>query len=195
MRTKLFSAVVGTVLVLSLTTACQAPSPDISSEKAEQLQSRVLAVTTAVADGGYAAALEALTVLETELDAAAADGSVSFARHQRIEAALALVRQDVQAAIDAAAKPTPAPTPVETVAPVDEGDDNDDVEEDTETKDEKKAREAAEKALEDAAKKAEEERKKAEDEAKKKAEDEAKKQAEDEKKSTETPQDGEEGDG
>lgn len=179
MKTRLVSLVAGAALILSLTTGCQANSPDISSEKAEEFQTRVLGITTAVADGSYAKALDALTVLETELDAALADGSISKERQQRIEAALAVVRADVQAAIDALAEPEPAPSPVETVTP-----DDDDADEDTETDAEKKAREAAEKAAE---KKAEETEKKAED-ARKKAEEEAKKKAEeDARNNTETP--------
>lgn len=181
MRNKVISVVAGAALVLGLTTGCQATPPDITEEKAAQLQSQVLAITSAVADGGYAAALDALTALQTELDAAAADGSLSFARHQRIEAAMAAVRADIQAAIDAQAVPTPAPSePEETTAPVEQQPTPD-----TETDAEKKAREAAEKAAEDAAKKAEQEAKKAADEAKKKAE-------EDAKKATETPQPSEE---
>lgn len=187
MRTKLVSIIAGAALVLSLTTACQADSPDITSAKAEQLQSRVLAVTTAVSDGSLAKALELLIALEAELKAAAADGTVSKERQEQIEAAIAVVRADIQAAIDALAEPEPepepepAPSPVETVTPDDDAD-----EPDTETKDEKKAREAAEKAIEDAAKKAEDERKKAEEEAKKQAEDEAKK-GEETPPATETP--------
>ena len=188
MRTRLISVLACTVIVLGLTTGCSAAAPDITDEKAEQFQSRVLAVTSAVADGGYAAALEALTALQAELDAAAADGSLSFARHQRIEAAMALVRADIQAAIDAAA--VPAPTPQETTAPVQQ---QPAPEPDTETEAERKAREAAEKAAEkaaeDAAKKAEEDARKAAEEAKKKAEDEAKKNTPSETPpSTEEPQ-------
>lgn len=182
MRNKLISVLAGASLVLGLATGCQASPPDISDETAAQFQSRVLAVSTAVADGGYAAALDALTALQAELDAAAADGSLSFARHQRIEAAMALVRADIQAAIDAQAVPTPAPTPTEpeeTTAPV-EQQPTPDVETDAEKKAREAAEKAAEKAAEDAAKKAEQEAQKAADEAKKKAE-------EDARKSTETP--------
>ncbi|MBG6237245.1 cobalamin biosynthesis protein CobT [Mycetocola sp. CAN_C7] len=163
-------------LIVGLTTGCQA-APDIAAAQAEAFQSRVLAVSTSVADGGYAAALEELTALETELNAAASAGTVTFSRHQRIEAALVAVRADIQAAIDAA-------TPAEPVEPTTAPDDDDEADEDeadenesepgTETEAEKKAREkaekAAEKAAEDAKKKAEDVRKKAEEDAKKDAE-------------------------
>jgi outer membrane biosynthesis protein TonB len=189
-RTKFFSSIAGATLVLLLTSGCQAAPLDIAPDEAKAFQSRVLTVTTAVADGRYAAAFETLAALETELDAAAAEGTVSFARHQRIDAAMAAVRADIQAAIDAQRKPEPAPV---EPAPVEE----EEVTPDTETDAEKKAREAEEKAVEDAAKKAEEAKKKAQEEAAddaKKAAKEAKKKAEQDAKNTEDPDD-EEGDG
>ena len=180
MRKKLLASITGAALVLGLTAGCQAAPPDITPNQASAFQSQVLAITTAVADGSYAAALDALTTLETELDAAAAEGEISFARHQRVEAALAVVRADVQTAIDAL-QPDPEPAPVETTDPDDDDDEEEVAPPDTETDAEKKTREAAEKKAADEAKKAAEELKKAEkkaaDEAKKKAE-EAKKQAE-----------------
>jgi outer membrane biosynthesis protein TonB len=180
-RKRLHSAVAGATLVLLLATGCQASPPELSPDDAKTFQSRVLAVTTAVSDGGYAAALEALQALETELDAAAAEGSVTFARHQRIKAALSVVRADVQAAIDAQAEPEPAPAPVEPAPPAeDEGEgEGEEVSPDTDTETdaekkareaEEKTREAEEKAAEEATKKAEETEKKAE-EARKAAED------------------------
>jgi outer membrane biosynthesis protein TonB len=187
-RKKLLSAFAGATLVLSLTAGCQSTPPDITLDQAEAFQSRVLAITGAVAEGGYAAALDALTALETELDAAAAAGSVSFARHQRIEAAMTAVRADVQAAIDAQAvpepEPAPAPAPEKTTAPVQE------ITPAPETDAEKKAREKAE---EEARKAGEEERKAAEQsaedarEAAEKAREDAKKKAERDAKNTETP--------
>jgi outer membrane biosynthesis protein TonB len=183
---KLLPAFAGAVLVLSLTAGCQATPPDIAPDRTEAFQARILAVTSAVAEGGYAAALDALSALETELDAAAAAGSVSFARHQRIEAAMTVVRADVQAAIDAQAvpEPAPAPAPRKTAAPVEE----EKATPDTETDAEKKAREAEEKAVEEANEKAEEEREKAAEKAaedSKKAEEKAKKAEEDAKKKAE----------
>ena len=85
MRTRLFSAIASAVLVVGLTAGCQTDAPDLGAEQAKAFQARVLTVSTSIADGGYAAALEELTALETELDAAAADGTVSFSRHSRIE--------------------------------------------------------------------------------------------------------------
>jgi outer membrane biosynthesis protein TonB len=187
-RKNLVSAVAGAALVLLIASGCQATPQDIAPDRAEAFQSRVLAVTTAVADGGFAAALESLTALQTELDAAAADGTLSFARHQRIEAAMDVVRADIQAAIEAQTVPAPEPEPEpeESTAPVEE-------EEATpapETDAEKKAREAAEKAAEEEAKKAAEDKKKADEKAAeelKKAAEEAKKKAERDATSTPTP--------
>jgi outer membrane biosynthesis protein TonB len=176
-RKKLLSAFAGAALVLSLTAGCQSTALDIAPAQTEAFQARILAVTTAVAGGGYAAALEELTALETDLDAAAADGSVSFARHQRIEAAMNAVRADVQASLDAQNAPEPAPAPVEPTAPAEE----EEAPPAPETDAEEKAREKAEKAAEEANKEAEEDRKKAEEKA---AED-AKKAAEDAKKKAE----------
>lgn len=201
MRKNLRSAIAGAALVLLVATGCQATPPEIDPDQAEAFQSRVLAVTTAVADGGYAAALESLSALQGELDAAAADGSLTFARHQRITAAMDAVRADIEAAIAAQTpqptpEPEPEPEPEESTAPVEE-------EEATptpapETEAEKKAREAEEKAAAEEARKAEEERQKAAEKAAedlKKAEEEAKKRAEEEAKNTEVPVDGGEVDG
>lgn len=188
MRKKLFSAFAGAALVLSLTAGCQATAPDITADQAKAFQARVLAVTSAVAEGGYAAALEALTALETDLDAAAAAGDISFARHQRIEAAITVVRTDVQGAIDAQAEPepAPAPAPTRTSAPVEE-----EAEEEAtpapETDAEKKAREAAEKAAEEIRKAAEEAQKEADEKAAeevRKAAEEARKAAEEDAKNS-----------
>ncbi|SFN38055.1 hypothetical protein [Mycetocola miduiensis] len=188
MRKKLLSAFAGAALVLSLTAGCQTAPPDITSDQAAAFQSRVLAITGAVADGGYAAALEALTALETELDAAAAAGSVSFARHQRIEAAMTAVRADVQAAIDAQAVPEPEPAPIPSPAPAPKKTTAPVPEETTpapETDAEKKAREKAEDEAEDEARKAEEEKKKAEEKAAEDAREAEEKAAEDAKKKAE----------
>ena len=119
LRTALVSA-----LVFGLS-GCQSAPSDLSPGGAEQLQTRVLSITNAIADGSYPGALDEVAALEADLDAAAADGTISFSRYQRIEAALTVVKADVQAAVDA--QVTPAPTETATpVAPVDDDDDDDD---------------------------------------------------------------------
>lgn len=121
-RTVLLRATLVSTFLLVLS-GCQSAPPDLSPDQAEQLQTRVLSITTAVADGSYPGALDEVAALEADLDAAAAAGTISFSRYQRIEAALATVRADVQAAIDA--EVTPAPTETATpVAPVDDSGDD-----------------------------------------------------------------------
>lgn len=90
---------------------CAAPAPDLDAAAAGQLQSRVLAVTQAAAAGDSPGALKQLDELTTALDTAAADGKVSFKRHQSIKSSIDAVRNDLnariaqqQAAKDAAAK-------------------------------------------------------------------------------------------
>ncbi len=104
----------GLVLASSLVigvSGCQNAPPDISADRAQQFQSDVLSISTAVAAGSLAEALDEVESVEAELDAAAADGTISFSRHQRIDAALAAVKSDLQAAI-AAATPAHTPSPV-----------------------------------------------------------------------------------
>jgi hypothetical protein len=108
-------------------TGCQSTAPDYDEETAAQFQLTVLDVTQAVADGDLQVARDTLISFDAELDKAAADGAVSFARHQRIDAALALVLADVDAALAAQApapQPEVTPDPVSPTAPVtDDGDD------------------------------------------------------------------------
>lgn len=90
---------------------CASPAPDLDTAAAGQLQSRVLAVTQAAAADDSPGALKQLDELTTALDTAAADGKVSFKRHQSIKSSIDAVRNDLnariaqqQAAKDAAAK-------------------------------------------------------------------------------------------
>ena len=109
----------GAVLTIGTLTGCQSTTPDYGAETAEQFQATVLSVTQSVADGDLQTARATLVAFDSELDSAAADGSVSFARHKRIDAALDAVLADVDAAI-LAQTPAPEPEPEvvpETVAP------------------------------------------------------------------------------
>ncbi|WP_400160464.1 mucin-associated surface protein [Arthrobacter sp. BPSS-3] len=90
---------------------CASVAPDLDAAAAGQLQSRVLAVTQAAAADDSPGALKQLDELTTALDTAAADGKVSFKRHQSIKSSIDAVRNDLntriaqqQAAKDAAAK-------------------------------------------------------------------------------------------
>jgi septal ring factor EnvC (AmiA/AmiB activator) len=121
---------------------CAGAAPELEADTASKLQQRVLEVTRSAASSNPAAALTSLDRLSAELDAAAADGQVSFKRHRSIVAAISAVRADLTAAqaakkkaADAAAKaaaakaaaakaaatakPSPVPSPVVVVpAPV-----------------------------------------------------------------------------
>lgn len=95
------------LLAAPLAGCASEPPPELGTEAAKELQSRVLAVTEAAAAADTPAALQMLDELVTRLDGAAARGEVSFQRHQSIGAAVAAVRtelNDRQAAADAAAK-------------------------------------------------------------------------------------------
>jgi hypothetical protein len=90
------------VLAASLLSAalagCNTASPDLEQSAAQQLQARVLSVSQSAAGNDPAAALKPLDELVTQLDASAAEGSVSFKRHQSIMAAIEAVRTDLAAA-------------------------------------------------------------------------------------------------
>jgi hypothetical protein len=113
-RRRFFPLVLAGLVAASALTGCQAAPPDYDAETAKAFQATVLSVTQAVADGELQAARDILVAFDTDLDKAAADGTVTFARHQRIDAALAVVLADVDAAIAAQA---PAPEPVVTPEP------------------------------------------------------------------------------
>jgi hypothetical protein len=91
-----------TVLAASLLSAalagCSSAAPDLGSDAAQQLQAKVLTVSQSAAGNDPAGALKSLDELVTQLDAAAAEGNVSFKRHQNIMKAIDAVRADLTAA-------------------------------------------------------------------------------------------------
>ncbi|MDR6556968.1 hypothetical protein J2809_001319 [Arthrobacter pascens] len=93
-------AFAGGVLALGLT-GCGGTAPELGADAAAQLQQRALVVTKAAAGSDPAAALTSLEQLASDLDAAAADGRVSFKRHQSITAAVDTVRADLKTALAA----------------------------------------------------------------------------------------------
>lgn len=119
------------VVVVALLSGCAGPAADLDASTGRDLQSRVLVVANAAADGDTAGALAALDALEAQLAAAEAAGTVSATRAADIRAAIALVRADLSPAVETPA-PTPEPSsvaPVEPVSPVEDdggGDDSDD---------------------------------------------------------------------
>jgi hypothetical protein len=97
-------------IVLSAALAgCGAAAPDLESDTARQLQAKVLTVSQAAAGTDPAGALRSLDELVAQLDASAAEGDVSFKRHQSIMTAIDAVRADLGAAqTEAAAAATQA---------------------------------------------------------------------------------------
>lgn len=97
------AALAGTVLAGALLagslSGCAGPAPELDGATAGQLQSQVLAVTEAAATEDSAGALKLLDGLASRLDAAAADGKVSFKRHQSIKTAIDAVRADLTAKV------------------------------------------------------------------------------------------------
>ncbi|AXJ10289.1 mucin-associated surface protein [Arthrobacter sp. PM3] len=92
------------VLLAAALAGCGAPAPDLGRDAAQQLQSQVLAVSKAAAASDPAASLKLLDGLLTTLDAAAANGEVSFRRHQSIKSSIDAVRADLTAQKAAADK-------------------------------------------------------------------------------------------
>ncbi|WP_311380621.1 mucin-associated surface protein [Arthrobacter sp. ISL-69] len=91
-----------TVLAAGLISAalagCGTAAPDLQNDAAQQLQAKVLTVSEAAAGNDPDAALKSLDELVAQLDASAADGGVSFKRHQSIMKAIEAVRADLAAA-------------------------------------------------------------------------------------------------
>ena len=101
-------AVVAAALLAAALAGCSSTAPDLDTDAAQKLQAKVLTVSQSAAGNDHADALKSLDELVAELDASAAEGSVSFKRHQSITKAIEAVRADltaakVQAEADAAA--------------------------------------------------------------------------------------------
>lgn len=102
MSARRFGALIGVVLSIGLVTGCVGSST-YDTETAGRLQQQVLAVSTASAEGDWAAASTALMELEASAATALARGEITQARFDAIMAAVSLVRADIDAAIAAAA--------------------------------------------------------------------------------------------
>lgn len=119
------------LVVVALLSGCAGPAAGLDASTGRDLQSRVLVVANAAADGDTAGALAALDALEAQLAAAEAAGTVSATRAADIRAAIALVRADLSPAVETPA-PTPEPSsvaPAEPVSPAEDdgaADDSDD---------------------------------------------------------------------
>lgn len=91
-------AVVTAALLAAALAGCSSTAPDLATEAAQKLQAKVLTVSQSAAGNDHASALKSLDELVAELDASAAEGSVSFKRHQSITKAIEAVRADLTAA-------------------------------------------------------------------------------------------------
>lgn len=102
MRARLTAVAVAVAVAASVTlTACTSPTYDVSTRG--DLRQHVLTVAEASAAADWQAALTALDAMATKLAAAHEEGRVSEERFETIVLAMELVRQDLDAAIAAAA--------------------------------------------------------------------------------------------
>jgi hypothetical protein len=90
-------------LAVAALAGCGPAAPDLDSKTGTELQAQVLAVSTAAANEDPAAGLRTLDELADHLTRAAANGDVSFKRHQSIMKAIDAVRADFRAAVAAKA--------------------------------------------------------------------------------------------
>ena len=103
--------------------------PELAAEQSQAYRAQVVAIAESSAAGDYAGAIAALDALQAEVDADAADDTLSGDREARIREAIALVRTDLDAAIAAATPPEPAPTETVEDGADDAGDDGGEVDE------------------------------------------------------------------
>lgn len=87
-----------------------AAAPELDEQVAGNLQARVAAAKQFAAQQDFGGAVTELEQLSNEVQAAADQGRLSQERQSRIEASIAKLRADLDAAIAAAEPPTPSPT-------------------------------------------------------------------------------------
>ena len=90
--------VVAGCLAAAALAGCAPSAPDLDSKTGKELQAQVLAVSAAAAASDPATGLRSLDELVGHLTGAAANGEVSFKRHQSIMKAVEAVRADLLAA-------------------------------------------------------------------------------------------------
>ncbi len=108
---RVLRALVVAVASASLCVGCAA-QPAIDSEISAELQQEVVDIANTAATGDAAAALTQLDALNQQLLEATSRGEVSSERSTQIGAAIELVRQDLQAVVEAV-----EPEPVQPVEP------------------------------------------------------------------------------
>jgi hypothetical protein len=103
MRLRVAAGLAAACLTVAAFSGFAAAPGDLDPQTGRELQARVLAVSTAAANADPAAGLRTLDELVDHLTRAAADGEVSFKRHQSIMKAVGAVRADLRAAMAAKA--------------------------------------------------------------------------------------------
>ena len=116
MRQRIALGLAAAGIAATAAAGCSPVPPDLDPAASRELQSRALAVTSAAASGDPAAGLRSLDELVEHVTRAAADGEVSFKRHQSIMKAVETVRADLRSA--AAAKAASAKAAAEKAAAV-----------------------------------------------------------------------------
>jgi len=117
---RLVVALAGVGLAGSMLAGCAGATTALHADAASELQSGVLAVSTAAAAGDYTSAQTALDALRGSLAEASAADTVTAARAAEIQAAIDLVAADLASSIAASTPVETTPvetTPVETAAP------------------------------------------------------------------------------
>lgn len=99
MRLRGASGLAAAILAAAILSGC-APTPDIDVQTSSSLQASVVSIADAAADDP-ASALALLDALAAEVDAAVAQGEITEDRSTQIDEAIAAVRADLQAAVDA----------------------------------------------------------------------------------------------
>lgn len=103
MRQRIALGLAAAGIAAAAAAGCSPVPPDLDPAASRELQSRVLAVTSAAASGDPATGLRSLDELVDHVTRAAADGEVSFKRHQSIMKAVESVRADLRSAAAAQA--------------------------------------------------------------------------------------------
>ncbi|MDJ0376561.1 mucin-associated surface protein [Cryobacterium sp. PH31-L1] len=103
MLKRLTLALVSGLLLLLPLAGCAAEPVELQATTAENLQSAMLGITEAAADGNFTEAQSLLTAMQGNLRTAAAGGQVSAARSESIQTAINLVSADLTVEIEAAA--------------------------------------------------------------------------------------------
>jgi hypothetical protein len=105
------------VVCVAALTGCVGASPAIQNTTAQRLQSGVLAVAESSSGGDFTGALGQLVALQNALGDATVAGTVSATRSVQIQAAIDLVREDLQAKM--APVPSAGPSPSSSATPRD----------------------------------------------------------------------------